>query len=348
MRDVASIQGSRTLARLEHGDEWRAFPRFSEAVWYTVALGALAVLPARGALQPGSTELILLSAAYAAAAGLITRWAPRRALLAVDLVLRAIGIWVLHQNVAHNLEPAYWLLCLPMFISGIMIPALFYRAAPLTAVTAAVAIATGRLAAGAEAPSTVRAISWVSFVWIMGLIVVVIQRLATERRRALAAMTALASTDALTGLPNRRHFMTAAARLLATAHDEGRPCTLMLFDVDHFKSVNDVYGHDAGDRVLGGIAAAMRSTCRSDDLIARLGGEEFVILMLGASALHAQYIASELASRLRDIEPVAVTASFGVVEAKVGELEIGDLLVRADVALYQAKRTGRNRCVVES
>ncbi len=329
-------------------DDWRMLQRFSSAIWFAVGIGAIAVLPARDALQPGATSRLVWSAAFAFAAGLIIRLLTRRTLFVGDFALRSIGIWVLYQNVRYNLPPSEWLLCLPMFVTSIMIPALFYRAILLTVVASTVTLATGRLAMEADAPIEVRAVTWASFVWIMTMIIVVIQRLVTERRRALEAMTALAATDTLTGLPNRRHFMTAASRMLTVADYQDRPCTLILLDIDHFKSVNDVYGHDTGDQVLTGVASAMRGATRSDDLIARLGGEEFAVLMLGASPLHAQHLAAELAALLNTLEPIGVTASYGVVEAKPGELEISELLVRADIALYQAKRAGRNRCVVES
>jgi diguanylate cyclase (GGDEF)-like protein len=269
-------------------------------------------------------------------------------LLVGDLGLRVAGVWVLYENVVHNFTPTDQLLLLPMFLTSIVLPALFYRAIPLTLVATAVALTTGQLALTSDATVAVRAVAWASVVWVMGLIIVVIRPLVTERRRALDAMTALAATDTLTGLPNRRHFMTSARRMLTFADDEDRPCTLILFDIDHFKSVNDAYGHDTGDQVLTGVASAMRSATRSDDLVARLGGEEFAVLMLGASPLHAQHLAAELAALLNDIDPIGVTASYGVVEAKPGELDVSELLVRADVALYQAKRAGRNRCVVES
>jgi diguanylate cyclase (GGDEF)-like protein len=348
MIDLRREIGADRRREFAPGDDWKALRRFSALVWFAVALGAFSVLAARHALEPGSTERLVWSGLFGTGAAAITSVLPRRFLLAGDLLLRGVGIWVLYLNVERNLTPDHWLLCLPMFLTSILIPALFYRAIPMTLTIGAVSVATARLAFGADAAMAVRAVGWGSFVWIAVMIVVVIQRLVGERRRALDAMAALAATDTLTGLPNRRHFMEGAARMLRTGHEEGRPCTLILFDVDHFKSVNDVYGHDAGDRVLVGVADAMRSACRTDDLVARLGGEEFAILMLGASGLHAQYVAAELAATLRSVEPVAVTASYGAIEAKLGELDIGDLLVRADAVLYQAKRAGRNRCVVET
>ena len=329
-------------------DGWRTLQRFASAVWFSVAGVAIAVLTVSDALEPGTRLRLVIAAAYSVFAGVVTRLLPRRGLLYGDLALRTVGYGILFLNVARNLTNDHWLLCLPMFLSGIIIPALFYRAIPLSIVAGEVTLAAAVLAAGANGPPVVRALAWGMFMWIMVLIIVVIQRLATERRLTMDQLRALAETDSLTALANRRHFMVAAAELLETAHAEHRPCTLILFDIDHFKSVNDLYGHDVGDQVLVGVARGIRDVCRTDDLIARLGGEEFAILMLGASVLHAQHTAAELAAQLGDITPVGVTASYGVVEAKVGELEIGELLVRADVALYQAKRAGRNRCVVEA
>lgn len=348
MIDLRRELGANRRADRTRDDDWRTLLRFSSAVWFSVGIGTLAVLLARDALEPGSTVQLLWSAAFAFAAGLVTRLFTRRTVLVGDFALRTAGIWVLYVNVEHHFSPADRLFCLPMFLVAIVIPALFYRAIPLTLVAALATLAMGHLALTSDASTGVRVVAWASTVWVMAMIIVIIQRLVTQRRRALEAMTALAATDMLTGLPNRRHFMTSARHLLTVADDEDRTCTLILLDVDHFKSINDVYGHDGGDQVLVGVASAMRGATRSDDLVARLGGEEFAIFMLGASVLHAQHLAAELASALRDIEPVGVTASYGVVEAKPGELEVSELLVRADAAMYQAKRAGRNRCVVES
>jgi diguanylate cyclase (GGDEF)-like protein len=235
---------------------------------------------------------------------------------------------------------------MPLFMTGILLPALFYRALPLIISVASVVVTTGLLAAGTPGPAPLRLTVWAGFTTIMGLTVVVIQRLATERRRTIEQLEVLASTDSLTRIANRRHFMERASAQLTEAHAGHTPCTLVLADIDHFKSVNDTHGHDVGDHVLVGVAAAMRDSARSDDVVARLGGEEFAILLVGATVHHAQHVAAEIARRLGRIDPVPVTSSFGIAEAKLGETDVSELLVRADTALYEAKASGRDRAVV--
>ena len=151
----------------------------------------------------------------------------------------------------------------------------------------------------------------------------------------------------LTGLANRRQFMTAAAQMLSTSHAEQTACTLMLLDLDHFKQVNDAHGHDVGDRVLVGVAGALTGAARTDDLVARLGGEEFAVLLRGA--LGAARPAHRVGCVGGDADAHArsgVTASYGIVEAKLGERDVSELLLRADTALYKAKHAGRDRAVV--
>lgn len=169
----------------------------------------------------------------------------------------------------------------------------------------------------------------------------------------LAAMTAphlevarlarLSNLDPLTGLLNRRG-LDAAVRSAAT---EPTYAAVMV-DIDHFKVVNDTYGHDAGDRVLRLVADTLASTVRRGDSVARSGGEEFVLLLHGANLETAQRIAERARERLErsrvDIggKQVGATASFGVAEARPNEA-VEDVVKRADAAMYEAKRGGRNR-----
>lgn len=158
----------------------------------------------------------------------------------------------------------------------------------------------------------------------------------------------LARTDPLTGLANRRHFNEA----LSTAHSaslrHSQPLSVAIADLDHFKAVNDMFGHGVGDTVLKVFAKALRDSCRHEDLPARWGGEEFIVLM--PSTLRDQ--GSALAERARaqisqaSIPFVArqVTASFGVAQLETGDTE-DELIRRADKALYAAKEQGRNRVV---
>ena len=157
----------------------------------------------------------------------------------------------------------------------------------------------------------------------------------------------LAMLDALTGVASRRRIELVLAAELSRVRS-GVPLSVVILDVDHFKSVNDTFGHDTGDGVLQGVARLMLQRTRLQDLVGRWGGEEFLVIC----AETAQNDAAELAERLRSgleshrFPQVGVkTASFGVAQARLGD-DPRDLFERADKALYQAKRSGRNRVIV--
>lgn len=165
-------------------------------------------------------------------------------------------------------------------------------------------------------------------------------------------LRALATTDALTGTLSRRAFRDEGGRALALAQRHRHDLSCLMLDVDHFKRINDAHGHAAGDGVLSGIVAACRANLRVSDIVGRLGGEEFAILLprTGVSAAHdvAEKLRAAIA-RLRvpvGQATVGVTASFGIsaFDRSVGDLDT--LLHRSDVALYEAKADGRNRCSI--
>ncbi len=155
-------------------------------------------------------------------------------------------------------------------------------------------------------------------------------------------------TDALTGVGNRRRLEQALVIEIARVRRDGGTLSAIMADVDHFKRVNDVYGHDAGDRVLTQFGALLRSQTRLTDVVARFGGEEFFVLMpqagIAQAAAKAENFRSTLAAARFDPLDGPVTASFGVAELALDETGEG-LLKRADTALYQAKESGRNRVV---
>jgi two-component system, cell cycle response regulator len=164
---------------------------------------------------------------------------------------------------------------------------------------------------------------------------------------------ALALTDSLTGLYNRRYLLTHLKGLMDDAAERHRPLAMLLLDVGHFKQVNDTWGHSAGDLVLRGVADMMRHGVRAEDTLARLGGEEFVVIMPSTTRPLALRVAERLRSRIAqqsvDIgggQRVPITVSIGVSLKRDLEDEIEDLLRRADDAMYAAKRTGRNRVVL--
>jgi diguanylate cyclase (GGDEF)-like protein len=159
----------------------------------------------------------------------------------------------------------------------------------------------------------------------------------------------LASTDSLTGVINRREFMKRAKTEVARLLRHQGELSVMLLDVDYFKQVNDNYGHPAGDRVLKFVAQAIESALREEDVLGRIGGEEFAVLLpatdsqsAGATAERVRLAIENLRIQVGDQE-IMVTISIGISEFATGELSIEPAMVRADRALYQAKDLGRNR-----
>lgn len=181
-----------------------------------------------------------------------------------------------------------------------------------------------------------------------------VDRIIEENYAYRLQIEALANRDALTGCYNRRYFMEEAARLLKLAQRSGLPSSLIMLDIDHFKSVNDRFGHPAGDLVICAVADKLLATMRETDLVARIGGEEFVALLpdTGRSAAHTAAERLRLAIAAASVqadgvsEAIRVSASQGLALALADGDTLEALLARADQALYAAKRGGRNRVMV--
>jgi len=157
-----------------------------------------------------------------------------------------------------------------------------------------------------------------------------------------------ASTDALTGLLNRRAFLEGALSLCARQANRGLPVSLLMLDLDHFKSINDRFGHATGDEVLRTFAGVARSNMRGGDLVGRLGGEEFAVIVpepIESAARIAERLraAFEVAGVTIDSQVLGATCSVGVASSREPVTDISALMARADAALYRAKRDGRNR-----
>ena len=176
------------------------------------------------------------------------------------------------------------------------------------------------------------------------------QRDLTERLKTLnVELEALATTDSLTGINNRRNFFNLAADEIARAKRYQRPLTALMIDIDRFKNVNDKHGHAVGDMVLKAIAQACITTLRETDVLGRLGGEEFAILLPETEdgreqADRLRRTIERMRTALDDGTDLNVTVSIGVAAARPEDATIDDILGRADEALYQAKQRGRN-CV---
>jgi two-component system, cell cycle response regulator len=173
----------------------------------------------------------------------------------------------------------------------------------------------------------------------------------SERKAAEDELRRLATTDPLTSVANRREFMEAAERELARVRRYGRPLALLMLDVDHFKSINDAYGHAAGDDVLVTLAAETRECLRECDVIGRLGGEEFAVILPETPLVEALEVAERLRRRLQGLSircgphNINFTVSIGVGACAASDMSIEAPLTRADHALYTAKREGRNRVI---
>ena len=161
-----------------------------------------------------------------------------------------------------------------------------------------------------------------------------------------------ATTDGLTGIFNRRHFLMRAEEELQRMRRYGGSCALLMVDIDHFKEVNDNFGHDSGDVVLKLVANLCREAMRATDILGRVGGEEFAILLLEASVQEAVLVANRLRQSIQDTvfrtdnqHLIRLQASIGLAEHFTTIESLNELMVRADKALYRAKNEGRNRVV---
>ncbi len=171
----------------------------------------------------------------------------------------------------------------------------------------------------------------------------------TDRKQVELNLARLAATDPLTALPNRRFFNDLAKLEMDRFISFGEPSSVLMVDLDHFKSINDTYGHSAGDEVLRRVASTATALFRNCDLFARYGGEEFVCLLPGTDGWGAVMAAEKLRMAIEglsivcDRKTIRVTTSVGASCFEAGETTVDPALQRADKALYKAKRDGRNR-----
>ena len=180
------------------------------------------------------------------------------------------------------------------------------------------------------------------------------QRYRKRLRGAFTESVSQAHTDALTGLFNRRYMMRHIESLRQARHADAEPIAALMVDIDHFKSVNDTYGHDVGDKVLQAVAGSLRGRLRPADVLSRHGGEEFLVVLPAADRALALGIAERLRQSIADqpitlpggVAPLQVTVSIGLALDVSKAASVDDVIKQADDAFYRAKREGRNRVVV--
>jgi diguanylate cyclase (GGDEF)-like protein/PAS domain S-box-containing protein len=176
-------------------------------------------------------------------------------------------------------------------------------------------------------------------------------RQTAELQKLHEELKLLASHDGLTGLYNWRAFYEHAEQMLKIAHRRQETVALMMLDLDHFKQVNDRYGHAEGDRVLQAVASTLKATARENDIVARHGGEEFVVAALGLTEAESLVAAERLRMAIAAIEnmkcPITISIGVALLTPQTQKQEVAqtltELLDQADQALYAAKNTGRNR-----
>lgn len=174
----------------------------------------------------------------------------------------------------------------------------------------------------------------------------------TREKELLEEVKRLASTDVLTGVGNRRHFMSRAAEEISRARRAGDPLSFFLLDIDFFKRINDTYGHDGGDKVLQELAHKCLEVLRTSDVFCRIGGEEFAALLPETDMDNAARIAERLRISIEQMvvisgdDKIQFTACMGLAQLKKNDTTAEEVLKRADKALYEAKESGRNRVVL--
>jgi diguanylate cyclase (GGDEF)-like protein len=191
--------------------------------------------------------------------------------------------------------------------------------------------------------------SMASLVTLILLVAVSFSMTALSNDQLINRLSERAARDNLTGLLNRGTFMELATKELERLHTTNSVASLILADLDHFKAINDEYGHAAGDTALQAFAAACTESVRSTDLVGRYGGEEFILLLPGASQERAESIAADINRSLaaaKSLDDIHVpTVSYGVTSTEFDAVDLTAMIAAADAALYEAKSLGRNRVV---
>jgi diguanylate cyclase (GGDEF)-like protein len=305
--------------------------------------GGAAALGFVSSALPGGPDLSLLPAAAAlVVVTLILLAGPRLPLLALK-ALGPLGAALIAYAIATT--PAGEGNGELLYIWPVLWMAYFFGRVETAVIVAWIAVAEGVALVASDGVFD----RWLDVVVSIGIVAGVVQALTERNRRLLDRLAAEARFDQLTGVFNRRGFDEQAPGELERVKREGTWLAVVTFDIDGFKRVNDEWGHKIGDRVLTHLGAVLRAETRAVDLVARLGGEEFVALLPRADVPQALGYAERVRSRFAvadDPDQPRVTVSAGVAAAVAPET-LEELVHAADIALYKAKRSGRDRAVVE-
>lgn len=277
---------------------------------------------------------------------------------ALGVIYNLLFLNLERHGVSHALD--YLLLILCLFSAGAVASYQYLRSVAIVFIAASVGpLALYCFFVRGGSDGQVMALLLCVFIFFMSNVSLGLHQEALERltlTRELKAATEVAERvariDELTGLSNRRAFFEAARSMLAWSRRHDRPLSVMMIDVDHFKMVNDRFGHAAGDAVLVALGETLRNTERASDICGRLGGEEFAVLLPETTAPAAIQAAERLreaiaAIRVPAADQMPITASVGVAERLASEDTLDSFINRADRALYEAKALGRNRTVAD-
>lgn len=311
---------------------------------YTTGALSIELLMALSLGETGSPWVGHGAATMFVALGLITGWTAMRNYRPIVLVNVAGSILIVSALLAWAPE----LEGLEVFYSWPLLGAAYLlrrREVVALGVLTALAYALALTAAPGEFPIA----TYLAVLVASTGVVISVRILAEQLHRLVRALHTSSSTDPLTGLLNRRSFDRRFAVTVEQALRESLPISVLLLDLDHFKQVNDLYGHERGDRALVRFADLLQAQSRAGDLIARVGGEEFAVVLAGATIEQARERAEQFATTLRDdraVEGLQLTVSIGVSELERGDDTPVRLLQRADAAVYRAKREGRDRVIL--
>ena len=234
-----------------------------------------------------------------------------------------------------------------LYMWPVLWTAFFFRLRGAISIVACIGVAHG-LALLSLPPDSGFFDRWVDVMVSVCVVAAVVHVLASRNDELLARLAGEARTDKLTGLLNRRGFEEHATIELAHARREGHSIAVAAFDIDYFKRINDEWGHETGDRVLAHLGAVLGTHSRDADVVARIGGEEFVVLLPGSSSADADVFTQRVRHALTaaDASALPVVRVSAGVSAALAPATVEALLLRADSALYAAKRAGRDRTVI--